>query len=87
MWERAPCSMHWLAQKPHKPPTSRSVLSVSEPILLPLNTFSFSFSTYFLLSTSKEPNVGLVNVPDTRLAQLGVINKSEKLQPTVVRTD
>lgn len=27
-----------------------------------------------------EPNVGLVNVPDDRLAKLGVINKSVKLQ-------
>ncbi len=33
-----------------------------------------------------EPNVGLVNVPDNRLNQLGVINKSEKLQHAVVRT-
>lgn len=32
-----------------------------------------------------EPNVGLVNVPDTRLDKLGVINKSVKVVPAVVR--
>ena len=33
-----------------------------------------------------EPNVGLVNVPDQRLDQLGVINKSVKVVPAVVST-
>lgn len=31
-----------------------------------------------------EPNVGLVNVPDSLLVKLGKINKSEKLQHAVV---
>eukprot|EP01032_Pedospumella_encystans_P018941 gene18941-21548_t len=31
-----------------------------------------------------EPNVGLVNVPDTRLDKLGVINKSVKVVPAVM---
>lgn len=31
-----------------------------------------------------EPNVGLVNVPDTRLDKLGVINNSEKVVPAVM---
>lgn len=34
-----------------------------------------------------EPNVGLVNVPDTRLSKLGVINKSEKVVPAVVSSN
>ena len=31
-----------------------------------------------------EPNVGIVNVPDTRLEKLGVINNSEKVVPAVI---
>ncbi len=31
-----------------------------------------------------EPNVGIVNVPDTRLDKLGVINNSEKVVPAVI---
>jgi hypothetical protein len=31
-----------------------------------------------------DPNFGLVNVPDERLAKLGIINKSVKIVPTAV---
>lgn len=31
-----------------------------------------------------EPNVGIVNVPDPRLERLAVINKSEKINPSVM---
>lgn len=39
-----------------------------------------------ILCPSIEPNVGLVNVPDTLLQKLGVINKSERVVPAVVST-
>lgn len=49
-----------------------------------LATIESSFTPHLSLY-SVEPNVGLVNVPDPRLEKLGVINKSEKVLPTVVR--
>lgn len=39
---------------------------------------------YTTIINTIEPNVGLVNVPDQRLDQLGVINKSVKVVPAVV---
>ena len=79
-WGRAHYSMPWWGLKLHR------------LLIFPFAQLVRLFYTYFGWLGSRcyvvvaEPNVGLVNVPDTRLDKLGVINKSVKVVPAVVRS-